>query len=267
MARSPRWGGQSRPLGWEAKSHWHGSVPCGVRRETSAWVTVEGEGWRAGFACAAAVVGSHSAASLALGAGRWASQWFPNPPPVLYADQRHTNLIYAYAKARELTGQPHCVGVCDGLLTAEPGVVLTVRTADCVPVVLAGGGVIAVLHCGWRSLAGDIVGRALARFAGEYGVAAPGVQAIIGVGIGPCHYPVGEEVLTALSVLPVADASWRMAGRVDLAAWIRGRLERLGVTGGAIQTLPGCTACSPDYHSFRRDGPDAGRQWTAAVLI
>ncbi len=237
------------------------------KAESAAIVVQRGPGWLAAFATAAAAPGQLTPLQLAERASAWAKGDLGRDVPVLYADQQHTTVIFTFAAHQPLAPQPHHVGVCDGLLTAERGVALTVRTADCLPVVVAGGGVVAALHCGWRSLVGDILGKCVRRFLVDFGVAAHELQAVIGVGIGPCHYTVGSDVATALAAVPVVDESWYANGRADLAAWARGRLVAAGVARGAIRTLSGCTVCSAHHHSFRRDGAAAGRQWTAVVLI
>jgi YfiH family protein len=186
--------------------------------------------------------------------------------PVLYARQEHTTLTFSYSASQPLVPGAHLVGRCDGLMTAERGVGLVVRTADCLPVALVGGGVAAMLHAGWRGLAADILGSATSRLATEYGVSEGELAAVIGVGIGPCHYQVGREVIEALSKPTVTNHGWQQSGRVDLAAWASGRLAALGVPKRAIRVLAGCTACSGEHHSFRRDGATAGRQWSAVVL-
>jgi len=186
--------------------------------------------------------------------------------PALYARQEHTRLAFSFSAAEELPPGPHLVGTCDALLTAEPFTALTVRTADCLPVALAGGGAVAMVHAGWRGLAADVLGAVVGRMHSEYGVGADAVHAVIGVGIGPCHYRVGEEVATALARHRVSGGEWRGDGAVDLARWARARLIALGVRADAVQVLPGCTACSSSYHSYRRDGSLAGRQWSAVVL-
>jgi len=243
---------------------YHTRVPG--RSESATIVVQQGPGWFAAFATTAEAPGQLPAHQLAERAGAWATRTLGRDVPVLYADQQHTTVIFTFAAHRPLAPQPHHVGVCDGLLTAERGVALTVRTADCLPVVVTGGGVVAALHCGWRSLAGDILGKCVRRFFTEFGVETHELEAVIGVGIGPCHYTVGREVATALASVPVADEGWYIDGRADLAGWARGRLVAAGLSRGAIRTLPGCTACSAHHHSFRRDGAAAGRQWAAVVL-
>ena len=136
----------------------------------------------------------------------------------------------------------------DGHLTSVSGVALLVLVADCLPVALAAPGRVAMLHCGWRGLAGGIVERAVARFD-----EAP--QAVVGPGIGACCYEVGEEVLSAFADLPgVADG--RM---LNLRAVAERKLEAAGVE--RVQHLDRCTSCRGDlYFSHRRDGPETGRQ-------
>jgi polyphenol oxidase len=136
----------------------------------------------------------------------------------------------------------------DGHVTDRPGLGLLVLVADCFPVALAGAGRVAMLHCGWRGLAGGIVRRALERF-DEPPVAA------VGPGIGPCCYEVGEEVLGEFAHV---EGSGR--GRMlDLRAVVEHELR----AGGAerIEHLDRCTSCREDlYFSHRRDRGVTGRQ-------
>ncbi len=204
--------------------------------------------------------------ALAEAAGAAVERVLGRRVPVLYARQQHTRLTYTFSAEAELEPGPHLVGTCDALLTAEPATALVVRTADCLPVALAGGGAIAVVHAGWRGLAADILGAAVARLGAEFGIAPAGLEAVVGVGVGPCHYRVGPEVSAAFARLDACSANWRGDGVVDLAAFAAGRLAAVGLDPAQVRVLPGCTACSPAYHSFRRDGAAAGRQWTAVVL-
>ncbi|MGH2924792.1 MAG: polyphenol oxidase family protein [Solirubrobacterales bacterium] len=136
----------------------------------------------------------------------------------------------------------------DGHVTARPGYAPMVLVADCLPVALAGEGTVGMVHCGWRGLAGGIV---------EHGVDASGAtHAVIGPGIGPCCYEVGEEVLAEFEPLSpgVADRSM-----LDLRAVAAKLLERAGVE--RIEVIGLCTSCNPDlFFSHRRDGDRAGRQ-------
>ena len=125
--------------------------------------------------------------------------------------------------------------------------------ADCYPVALSDGEQAAMLHCGWRPLAGGIVEKALARFS------APPAAAV-GPGIGGCCYEVGEEVLEAFEDIDGA-ASGRM---LDLRAVIAAKLASAGVTD--VQHVDRCTSCEPGlYFSHRRDGGVTGRQ--AGIIV
>jgi polyphenol oxidase len=136
----------------------------------------------------------------------------------------------------------------DGHATDAVGVALLVLVADCLPVALAGSGRVAMLHCGWRPLAGGLVEKALATFPEP-------PAAAIGPGIGRCCYEVGPEVLDAFADLEgVADG--RM---LDLRAVVRRTLEAGGVT--EIEDVDLCTHCREDlFFSHRRDGGVTGRQ-------
>ena len=233
----------------------------------SGFISVELGSSLALFGDAAGTPRSLNSRALAATAGEAIERLTGRAVPVLYARQEHTRLAFSFSAAESLPAGPHLVGTCDALLTAEPWTALTVRTADCLPIALAGGGAVAMVHAGWRGLAADVLGTVVGRMRSEFGVQPPEVRALIGVGVGPCHYRVGEEVITALSRHAVEENRWWGEDSVDLAAWATGRLLALGVPPGAVQVLPGCTACSPSHHSYRRDGRHAGRQWNAIVLM
>jgi YfiH family protein len=141
----------------------------------------------------------------------------------------------------------------DGHLTRESGIGLLVLVADCYPVALSDGEQVAMLHCGWRPLAGGIVQKAVARFS------APPLAAV-GPGIGGCCYEVGDEVLAAFSGTEGV-ANGRM---LDLRAVISAQLAAAGV--GEVQHEDRCTSCSPElYFSHRRDNGVTGRQ--AGIIV
>lgn len=136
----------------------------------------------------------------------------------------------------------------DGHATNAEGVALLVLVADCLPVALISPTRVAMLHCGWRGLAGGIIERALESFDDE-------VAAAIGPGIGPCHYEVGPEVLDAF-----ADLDGVAEGRMlDLKAVAAATLRAGGVT--RVHDVDRCTYCERDeFFSHRRDKGVTGRQ-------
>jgi polyphenol oxidase len=136
----------------------------------------------------------------------------------------------------------------DGHVVAGPGLAPLVLVADCLPVALSGPGGVAMLHCGWRGLAGGIVAE---------GAAAVGATAAaIGPGIGPCCYEVGPEVLEPFAGLGDGIAAGRM---LDLPEVARRLLGEAGVE--RVESAGLCTSCEPElFFSHRRDAGRTGRQ-------
>ena len=148
----------------------------------------------------------------------------------------------------------------DGAVTTEPGIACTVQVADCLPVLFAAPGGLAVgaAHAGWRGLAAGVLEATLAQVC-EAAHCAPGeVRAWLGTCIGPAHFEVGSDVLAAFGVSPQTDDSPRFvataAGKwlADLPALARDRLQAAGVS--AVSGGQGCTVGEPSrFFSFRRD--------------
>ena len=142
----------------------------------------------------------------------------------------------------------------DGHATAVSGLGLLVLAADCLPVALAAPGRVAMVHCGWRGLAGGIVERATGSFAEP-------PAAAIGPGIGRCCYEVGDEVRAAF-----ADLNGVTSGRMlDLRGVAEAKLRAAGVA--PIEHVDLCTSCRGDlFFSHRRDRGVTGRQAGVAWL-
>lgn len=232
------------------------------RQNDSQWRSVELDGGR--------FLASNSARTLCLfGVGRpgdlrsaeeralrLLSALEPRVRAVRWGRQVHGAVIETVSRGRHRGAG--CVGDCDGLTTAETGVALLVWTADCVPVLLAGDGAVAVVHAGWRGAAAGIVGKAVAALGQRHGQRPAEISAWLGPSVGACHYPVGAEVVAALGASGIATDLWCDGGRVDLRSLLAEQLARGGVT--RVERVGGCTACSADLASYRRDGPRAGRQ-------
>ncbi|HET7589609.1 MAG TPA: polyphenol oxidase family protein [Solirubrobacterales bacterium] len=187
------------------------------------------------------------------------------PDRVLFALQVHgTRLIDHSESSTELPGsfrmpidreEPRRgLPEADGHVVREPGLAPLVLAADCLPVALRGPGGVAMVHAGWRGLAGGILAAA-AR-------AVEATAAAIGPGVGPCCYEVGEEVLEAFSDLFEGVAE---GGMLDLPEVARRQLARAGA--GAIQSAGLCTSCEAElFFSHRRDEGRTGRQAGIAWL-
>lgn len=164
------------------------------------------------------------------------------------------------------SGGVQMVGDGDGLMTTTPGHGVLVWTADCVPVLLIGEGVVAAVHSGWRGCAADIVGTAIEKIEDQTAVAAGGLSAVIGPSVCGGCYSVGPEVSDALRVFGLEESRWRDGDRVDLGRFLTARLEALGVPTDEIETAGGCTVETTELASYRRDGSAAGRQWAMVFL-
>ena len=144
----------------------------------------------------------------------------------------------------------------DGSFTRCAGVVCTVLTADCLPILLCDrrGTMVGALHAGWRGLAAGIIEAGVERM----DVPGASLLAWLGPAIGPAAFEVGDDVRAAF-VRADADAARAFVlnarGRwlADLYQLARRRLERLDVT--AVFGGEHCTATQADlFYSYRRDG-------------
>ena len=167
------------------------------------------------------------------------------------------------SRVRRLDGPPEAgqLPEADGQATAVEGLAPMVLTADCLPIALAGGGAVAMLHAGWRGLASGIVDEGV-RALRELGSAGT-VSAAIGPGAGGCCYEVGEEVHERFA--SYGDDVHR-DGNLDLKAIARAQLVRSGV--GEVLDAGLCTICAPAelFFSHRRDHGVTGRQAGIAWL-
>ncbi len=180
------------------------------------------------------------------------------PAEPFWLEQVHGCVVCAAA-------QPHggAPVAADGALVTRPGVVAAVLTADCLPVVLADrrGRAAAVLHGGWRGLAGGIIEAGVAGL----DLAPKRLMAWLGPAIGAADYEVGADVRTAFGERAQGAFVANARGRyfADLYALARLRLRDAGVTeiyGGGRSTLQ-----DPDCFSFRRQAV-CGRMATLAWI-
>jgi YfiH family protein len=149
----------------------------------------------------------------------------------------------------------------DGQATSTPGVACMVLAADCLPVAIAAPGAVAMVHAGWRGLAGGVLEQGVAAVRALAGPDAP-LAAAIGPGAGGCCYETGEEVHEA-----VGEPGARVGVRnLDLGLAAARRLAAAGVT--EVHDCGLCTMCADPalLFSHRRDGGVTGRQAGLAWL-
>jgi YfiH family protein len=164
---------------------------------------------------------------------------------------------------------------CDAVVTDRPRVLVGVKTADCVPILLADSrtGACAAVHAGWRGTVSRIVARALEGMSAEYGTRAGDVRAAIGPAAGGCCYEVGQEVVEAFQErLPNATELFTPTrvghALIDLQRANRDQLIATGVPAEAIHIAPLCTMCRTDlFFSYRREKSLYGRTGRLMAVI
>ena len=157
----------------------------------------------------------------------------------------------------------------DAIVSTEPAHLLTVRVADCVPVLLAsrGGAVVAAVHAGWRGLVAGVIGQAVGQLAQMVDVGE--LVAAVGPHIGAAHFEVGPEVVQAFEHAGLGEAVREHVGgkaHVDMLEAALMQLEAGGVRRDQVDFDAGlCTfERVGEFFSHRRDAGATGRM--AAVI-
>jgi YfiH family protein len=208
--------------------------------------------------------------------------------PLIALRQFHSNRIVYAVDADVSRKHPH---KADGQMTAEPGLLLAIQTADCIPVLVADRKqrAVAAFHAGWRGTVKRIVESGVGSMRLAFGSRPQDLIAAIGPGIGLCCYTVGEEVLSefesqflyALDLFrevydadrvrrkyPMLFLTQRAPGHsplgpslhVDLVEANRRQLLSAGLSPQSIQVVGGCTQCHTDlFFSHRASHGHAGR--------
>lgn len=156
----------------------------------------------------------------------------------------------------------------DAFITDCPGIVCFVRTADCVPILIADvrGDVVAAVHAGWRGTSLDVVGEAIRAMGREFGTSPLDCAVAIGPHICGNCYEVGRDVMGAIATQELDDI-WIVDGhRVDLGIANKLLIERAGVPPARISILPHCTSCDSSFASWRRDHNPRERQFNFIVI-
>jgi YfiH family protein len=208
--------------------------------------------------------------------------------PIVTLRQFHSNLLVV-AQAEDADRlHPR---KADGVITAEPGLLIAIQTADCIPVLVADRKrrVVAGFHAGWRGTVKRIVELGVGRMRLEFGSHPEDLIAAIGPGVGQCCYAVGEEVLSEFESqfsyarelfrevfdsdpvrkkYPMLFLTQRAPGHssigpalhLDLIEANRRQLLDAGLKASAIGVIGGCTSCHTDlFFSHRASQGHAGR--------
>lgn len=218
-------------------------------------IELELPGARVRFTARAGGVSAGPYATLNLG------RWTDDDPDAVAENRRRAADDRPLAFARQVHGtrvvvldgatDEAAIAEADGVVTTARGVAALVLTADCLPVALAGDGGVAMLHAGWRGLAGGVLEEGVRALRG-LGVTRD-LRAAIGPGSGVCCYAVGDEVAARFP------AAARRGTNLDLKAVAAQRLRAAGVA--EVHDVGRCTMCEPDvFFSHRASGGRTGRQ-------
>ena len=207
------------------------------------------------------------------------------PWPLVTLRQIHSDLIHRVNKPPEeqLAG--------DGLLTQTPGMLLSIGTADCLPIILVDvkSKAVGIFHAGWRGTVKRIVEKGVGEMGRYFGTLPGDIKAAIGPGIHGCCYEVGTEVqdqfasqfayaaelfreskdsdpirrkypLLFLSARPPGHSDLPRKIFLDLVEANRRQLLDAGVLAENITASPLCTSCRTDLlFSHRKENGVTGR--------
>jgi polyphenol oxidase len=184
------------------------------------------------------------------------------PGPWTWLHQVHGAAVVVVSKPGE-----HAGADADAAVTAEPGAVLAVHTADCAPVLLADEtrGVVGAAHAGWRGLAAGVIGNTVAAMAA---LGATDIRATLGPCIRVGCYEFGAADLDGVD-RALAEAGVAAPGAVrgttgwgrpalDLAGGVRAALAAAGIA--RVDEVGGCTACDPARWFSHRARREPARQ-------
>jgi hypothetical protein len=158
------------------------------------------------------------------------------------------------------------IGEGDALISAQPGLTLAIRTADCLPLLIADprNKTVAAVHAGWRGVVHEVAPKTVEAMARQFGSRPEDLTAVLGPTIGACCFEVGPEVAIQFARFFPERQDLSVRTKIDLAEAVVRQLRRIGVPSGQIGTCRLCTYCqSGSFHSYRRDGAAAGRMISA----
>jgi YfiH family protein len=192
-----------------------------------------------------------------------------SPDPPLRVHQVHGNCV-----ANVESGQAFDVATrADAIVSRDCGRPVSVRTADCVPIIASSldGKIVAAIHAGWRGIISGVIAAAIQQMLREMsGLSAKSLVAAIGPCIGPAAFEVGPEVIAEFGRVFASRAPVELLpcgkARVDLKQAARLQLLDCGLADDCIDSTDRCTVTHRDeFFSHRRDAGVTGRM--AAIIV
>lgn len=200
----------------------------------------------------------------------------PQSPPAITLRQIHSTLTHLVAPGSGpfVSADGHALLEGDGLMTALPGVLLGIQTADCVPVMVIDleKRAVALFHAGWRGTVAGIVEAGIGRMVREFASRPGDLLAAVGPSIGPCCYTVSKEVRTAFTEKFPYGAQLFQQDQLNLWEANRRQLLQAGVPPASITVVAECTGCARNaagqrkYFSHRIDHGVTGRMMSVVGI-
>ena len=159
----------------------------------------------------------------------------------------------------------------DALVAAQPGIGIAVKSADCLPILLADpeNRAVAAIHAGWRGCTAGVAIRAVEKMKALLGSRPESLLAAFGPSIRACCFEVGSDVAPQFSPwFPERDDLDRQT-HVDLPEACHRQLATAGLLPNRIANLAPCTVCGGgladprEFHSWRRDHETGARMHSA----
>lgn len=178
-----------------------------------------------------------------------------------YLDQKHSNTIHC------IDGEVHEELKGDGMLTDLPNVLLVIKTADCLPILLADtdNKVIGAVHCGWRGTGLRIIQKAIAAMKEQYSCRPSSLLAALGPCICRKCYEVGEDVYQFFNEMNIPlgvfenHPDYEKKYFLDLRKTNQLQLQEIGIGKDKILNVGDCTYGDSNFLSYRRDGKNDAR--------
>lgn len=200
----------------------------------------------------------------------WLKHGFGTKHSVWPGSTRCATLKQIHSAETHVADGTGCLGSGDALLSRHRGLYISIRTADCVPLLFVDPvtRAVAAVHAGWRGTVAEIGPKAVRQMSEKFGTRAADIEVAIGPAIGPCCYEVGPDVASQFKSIFPERVDLHSKTRIDLAEANRRQLIDSGVRPNGIMIARICTACAnEDFHSYRRDAESAGRLISAIGIV
>jgi len=151
---------------------------------------------------------------------------------------------------------------CDAIITNIPNVILTILTADCVPILLYDDNkqVIAAVHAGWKGTQKQILYKTVKEMSQTYGCQTEDIMAGIGPSIGKCCYEVNNDVAKHFTHISHSYTQDNHKYMLDLPYINKQQLLDAGLKSNNIGMSHICTSCDVEhFFSYRQEKGCSGR--------